>query len=976
MGIPRFISQWVRRQPGALTRAYPAARASLSIDANGILHACAQAVYGYGSGESPERMAYVARTPADVLEREYFVAVTMKLREVLIQVHPTEVLVLAVDGVAPSAKIKQQRQRRFFAASRRASGASFDSNCITTGTEFMQRLDAYLDTWLRRNAFSLPPTVIYSGHRVPGEGEHKIMDFYRTRSEFKVQGKNHFLYGLDADLVVLSTLAPIDRIFLIREDNPEIVDIHALKTTLARQRVTPQDFAVMMCLAGNDFLPGILAFYDLSASINTMIQVFLRTQPGPLADTQGAVAWPAVARLLAALATEELTYLKELMATQASARDPKHHAIVLPLLQKAQEGGVLTLDGVASMWYEHALLPPALPEGVVDVWHPEDWVVTPERFNGMLRSYLEGIGWVMKYYCVGHLTVNQGYMYTEFYAPLLRDLASMAALIAKQPAAIQGALRATTPNTMPFQLLSVLPSKSASLLPEPLRPYALSPSSPLVDLYPATFRVDEVSSSHPVALVPPIDPVRIGQVAEGMREYLPAFYYAVETTTVLRRVDATGSSRRRTGAPGGALGGAPQQTADPRQAWRTQGALPPAPPAPAKAPRKTLEGMRAYHNRRKEEFLELATPGVLLDLGSGRGGDLGKWERLDMFSRILAVEPNEDNLTEFRSRLQKTYKKLQGKVTTLQAGAEETAKVVSALGGTADTITMMLSLTFFFRTRAMLDQLIETLNKTSKPGTVFMATFPAGSRVLEAFSDSSDVKGGRRVLRLPDPAVRMELATEVVPGELAPRVYVSFEDTIVEYQTEWLVDETIWEASMKAAGWSLDRRRYWDAVSGLSKMEGLLSGMYVQQAWIKTDGKSAYDFFPAPAPAPTEPKKKSTKKAPAGADPLVVAATKGSVPTITDLLAAGADVHADEEAALRAAIAANRYDAVKALLDAGAYHLTTLTGAFKMPPYTMPDPPLASLTKAKLSERLVAFGVAPTKSASKDELIVLLTAFD
>ena len=108
----------------------------------------------------------------------------------------------------------------------------------------------------------------------------------------------------------------------------------------------------------------------------------------------------------------------------------------------------------------------------------------------------------------------------------------------------------------------------------------------------------------------------------------------------------------------------------------------------------------------------------------------------------------------------------------------------------------------------------------------------------------------------------------------------------------------------------------------------------------------------------------------------MVAATKGSVPTITDLLAGGADVHVDEEAALRAAISANRYDAVKALLDAGAYHLTTLTGAFKMPPYTLPDPPLASLTKAKLAERLAAFGVAPTKSATKDELIVLLTAFD
>jgi len=126
----------------------------------------------------------------------------------------------------------------------------------------------------------------------------------------------------------------------------------------------------------------------------------------------------------------------------------------------------------------------------------------------------------------------------------------------------------------------------------------------------------------------------------------------------------------------------------------------------------------------------------------------------------------------------------------------------------------------------------------------------------------------------------------------------------------------------------------------------------------------------APAPAP---KKRSSKKAPSDADPLVTAATKGQV---KELIASGSDVHAGDEAALRAAITANKYDAVKDLLDAGAYHLTSLTGPSKRPPYTSPVPPLPSLTKAKLTERLASVGVTPTKSATKDELIVLLTAFD
>ena len=93
-------------------------------------------------------------------------------------------------------------------------------------------------------------------------------------------------------------------------------------------------------------------------------------------------------------------------------------------------------------------------------------------------------------------------------------------------------------------------------------------------------------------------------------------------------------------------------------------------------------------------------------------------------------------------------------------------------------------------------------------------------------------------------------------------------------------------------------------------------------------------------------------------------------------MASGEDVHADGEAALRAAITANKYDAVKTLLDAGAYHLTTLDGPPTMPPYTAPVPPLATLTNAKLTERLVAVGVTPTKSATKTDLVHLLSAFD
>ena len=163
-------------------------------------------------------------------------------------VRPQKVLYLAIDGVAPRAKLNQQRSRRFrtakdveeqrereadikaqwkdqitFAETQQEGGFKFDKNTITPGTEFMHRLSIAMKQYVleRSNSDNLweGVAVIFSDAFVPGEGEHKILDFIRSQRAQPNFNPNtsHCIYGADADLIMLGLATHEANFYILRE---------------------------------------------------------------------------------------------------------------------------------------------------------------------------------------------------------------------------------------------------------------------------------------------------------------------------------------------------------------------------------------------------------------------------------------------------------------------------------------------------------------------------------------------------------------------------------------------------------------------------------------------------------------------------------------------------------------------------------------------------------------------------------------
>lgn len=262
------------------------------IDMNGLIHASAQKIYQYGDCKKNRPLLGAPKKNID-RDNLVFKDLSQSIESLVKTVNPQKQLVLCVDGSAPLGKQNQQRQRRFRAALEITEDSPFNSSSITPGTIFMEKLTLFLEQYIEmkiKNEWK-ELRVVFSGSNVPGEGEAKCLEYIRKYIDRK---DSYCVYANDADLIMLTMLTHLKRIYVIRDslyDNRylyHLLDIQKISEELLKnlefspeEGVKPfnkvraiDDFIFLCFLVGNDFLPNIPSMEIIESGIEILFGLY------------------------------------------------------------------------------------------------------------------------------------------------------------------------------------------------------------------------------------------------------------------------------------------------------------------------------------------------------------------------------------------------------------------------------------------------------------------------------------------------------------------------------------------------------------------------------------------------------------------------------------------------------------------------------------------------------------------------------
>nr|CAG8461375.1 2178_t:CDS:2 [Entrophospora candida] len=295
MGIPRFLKWIISNCPDVFETidknklySYEGKQIEfLYLDINSLFYAALT------DDDNPEKMLTTLFEELDGIIKETF--------------NPKSLIYIAMDGVAPRAKMNTQRLRRYNNKTTTSVKASFTSStaatrffhvpknsvAISPGTEFMvvanKAIRYYIYQLLNQEDYN-SLQIIFNDSQVPGEGEYKIFQYLDSQTHrIHHHQTPHVVYGNDSDFILYALLRNQSdlQIILKSQDDNNKVNIDKLRNHIIVGMVGTMnaikhrgnnnlinDFVCILNFIGNDYIPPLITSNPSLSSIKILLQAY------------------------------------------------------------------------------------------------------------------------------------------------------------------------------------------------------------------------------------------------------------------------------------------------------------------------------------------------------------------------------------------------------------------------------------------------------------------------------------------------------------------------------------------------------------------------------------------------------------------------------------------------------------------------------------------------------------------------------
>jgi 5'-3' exonuclease len=508
MGIPLYFKIISEKYPNIIKDKLDSNINNLFLDLNCAIHPCCRKILEEYS---------VNNFNQTIVESKMINEVLNYIQKLVQMVNP-KLLYIAIDGVAPCAKMNQQRLRRYKTVYEKSkidkikeeenkdiNTFNWNTNAISPGTEFMDKLSHKIKNEIKTNKLYENIKVYFSDSYTPGEGEHKILDYIKKND---LDG-NIVIYGLDADLIILSFVAHKSNIYLLREavqfgktimNSFLYLDIDELKFYIIKDIQEKilcadptllfdmdklnnllDDYIFISFLVGNDFLPHLLAFDlrndGLTFLLEKYVELYVIYEQNLVNSKKKTINWNYVKTYFNELKNYESDLLLKMSKKRKKFRFNRQHdneydkKVDLlnnyPILNQDCEKYIdIGTKNWKYRFYNKAL----------NVYDEDD-------LKHCCLNYITGLKWTYEYYFKGCRCWKWKYNYRH--CPSIMDILS----VMKDTHLNDIKFKDSKPYSPIVQLLSIFPKTSSNLVPIQYRKL-MSSKSEIGDYYPDNYSID------------------------------------------------------------------------------------------------------------------------------------------------------------------------------------------------------------------------------------------------------------------------------------------------------------------------------------------------------------------------------------------------------------------------------------------------------------------------------------------------------